>query len=134
LGWRGLRWGELPVAARRYILYHTIVSPLLITWYMLPAYMLVTGYSILDIGLLFTAVNVLSVPLTYLVGRVFDRVAIRHGLIVIDLLDGLENILYGLSYSLLGPLMVSLGLLVGRVSGHLLPPLPGCREAPLSPG
>jgi len=116
-----LRWRDVPVGARRYIIYHTIISPLLITWYMLPAYMLMTGYSVLEVGLLFTVVNILSVPLTYLIGKLFDRVAIRHGLILIDALDGVENVLYGLSYSFLGPLMISLGLLVGKISGVFYP-------------
>ncbi len=116
-----MKWEEIPEEARRYILYHTIISPLLITWYMLPAYMLMTGYSILEIGLLFTIINILSVPLTYLIGKLFDRVAIRHGLILIDALDGIENVLYGLSYSFLGPLMISLGLLIGKISRIFYP-------------
>ena len=116
-----MKWDDVPIEARRYILYHTMISPLLITWYMLPAYMLMTGYSILEIGLLFTVINILSVPLTYLIGKLFDRVAIRHGLILIDALDGVENVLYGLSYSFLGSLMISLGLLVGKISRIFYP-------------
>ncbi len=116
-----MKWSEIPLAARRYIIYHTIISPLLITWYMLPAYMLMTGYSILEIGLLFTVINILSVPLTCLIGKLFDRVAIRHGLILIDALDGVGSILYGLSYSFMGPLMISLGLLVGKISRIFYP-------------
>ena len=116
-----MRWSEIPKGARSYIIYHTIISPLLITWYMLPAYMLMTGYSILEIGVLFTAINVLAVPLTYLIGRAFDRVPVRHGLVLIDVLDGIESILYGLSYSILGPIMISLGLLVGKIAGLFYP-------------
>ncbi len=116
-----MKWRDIPEGARRYIAYHTIVSPLLITWYMLPAYMLMTGYSVLEIGALFTAINVLSVPLTYLIGRLFDRVAVRHGLVLIDLLDGVESVLYGFSHNFLGPLMISLGLLVGKISGIFYP-------------
>lgn len=116
-----MKWKEVPVESRRYIIYHTIISPLLITWYMLPASMLMTGYSILEIGVVFTSINIASIPLTYLIGSMFDRIAIRHGLILIDLLDGLENILYGLSFSPLGPLVLSLGLIVGRVTRLFYP-------------
>ena len=115
-----MRWSEIPVDARRYIIYHTIVSPLLITWYMLPTYLFLTGYSILKIGILFTLINLASVPLTYLIGRLFDRIAVRHGLIFIDVLDGLENILYGLSYGPLAPLILSLGFVLSSISS--------CRE------
>ena len=116
-----MKWSDIPVGARRYILYHTIISPLLIVWYMLPAYMLMTGYSIFEIGALFTAINILSIPLTYLIGRLFDKVAVRHGLILLDALDGVESILYGLSHFFLGPLMISLGLLVGKISRLFYP-------------
>ncbi len=116
-----LKWSDIPDGAHKYIVYHTIVSPLLISWYMLPAYMLMTGYSILEIGLLYTIVNILSIPLTYLIGKLFDRIAVRYGLILIDALDGVENILYGLSYSFLGPIMISLGLLMGRISRIFYP-------------
>ncbi len=112
-----MRWSEIPADARKYILYHTIGSPLLISWYMLPAYLFLTGHTVLDVGILFTAVNVLSVPLTYLIGRIFDRVAVRQGLILIDALDSLENFLYGISHFLLGPLLIPLGMLVGKISG-----------------
>ncbi|HHC18892.1 MAG TPA: hypothetical protein ENK81_00615 [Euryarchaeota archaeon] len=75
-----MKWRDIPVGVRRYILYHTIISPLLIAWYMLPAYMLITGYSILEVGIVFTLINIISVPLTYLIGKAFDRIAVRHGL------------------------------------------------------
>ncbi|MEB3772067.1 MAG: hypothetical protein GSR82_00140 [Desulfurococcales archaeon] len=116
-----MKWSDIPREARRYIIYHTIISPLLIAWYMLPAYMFMTGYSILEVGVLFTLINIASVPLTYLVGRLFDKVAIRHGLILIDVLDGVETIFYGLSYSFLDTMMISLGLLVGKISRIFYP-------------
>ena len=86
-----MKWKDIPLEARRYILYHTIVSPLLIAWYMLPAYMLMTGYSILEVGIVFTLINIISVPLTYLIGKAFDRIAVRHDLILIDALDGVDH-------------------------------------------
>ena len=116
-----MKWSEIPIDARRYIMYHTIVSPLLITWYMLPTYMFMTGYSILKIGILFTLINVASIPLTYLIGKLFDRIAVRHGLILIDSLDGLENILYGLSYGPLAPLVLFLGLIIDRINRMFYP-------------
>jgi len=116
-----LRWSEIPPAARRYILYHTAVSPLLIVWYMLPAYMLMTGMSVLEAGALFTAVNALSIPLTYLIGRAFDRIAIRSGLVAVEVLGGLSSVLYGLSYFVLGSAMLVLGMVIDRLSRILYP-------------
>ncbi len=116
-----MKWREIPVYARRYIIYHTIVSPLLITWYMLPLYMFMTGYDILGVGLFFTVVNIVSIPVTYLIGRLFDRVPLRHGLVVIDALDGLASILYGLAYGELAPLMLFLGRLIDKISSLFYP-------------
>ena len=116
-----MKWCEIPASARRYILYHTIISPLLITWYMLPMYMFMTGYSVLEVGVIFTIVHVLSIPATYAVGRLFDRIAIRHGLILIDALDGVASILYGLAYGPIAPLMLSLGLLIEDITTIFYP-------------
>ncbi len=111
-----MKFSEIPVYARRYIIYHTIISPLLITWYMLPLYMFMTEYSVLDVGIFFTLVNIVSIPVTYLIGRAFDRIPIRHGLVVIDALDGVASILYGLAYGPLAPIMLFLGRLVDKIS------------------
>jgi MFS family permease len=116
-----MRWHEIPVEARRYILYHTIVSPLLITWYMLPMYMFMTGYSILEVGIVFTLVHVFSIPATYAVGKLFDKIAIRHGLVLIDALEGSSSILYGLAYGPIAPLMLFLGLLIEDIAGIFYP-------------
>ncbi len=116
-----MRWNEIPVYARRYILYHVIVSPLLITWYMVPMYMFMTGYSVLDIGVLFTVVHILSIPATYLIGRLFDKIAIRHGLVLIDAFEGASSILYGLAYGPIAPIMLLLGLLIEKIAGLFYP-------------
>jgi len=104
-----VKWSEIPSDARRYIIYHVIVSPLLITWYMLPMYMFMTGYTVLDIGIMFTVVHVVSIPITYLIGRLFDRIPIRHGLVLIDALEGTSSILFGLAYGPIAPLMLFMG-------------------------
>jgi hypothetical protein len=72
---------------------------------MLPLYMFMTGYSILDVGVIFTLIHILSIPATYIVGRLFDRIAIRHGFILIDALDGTSSIFYALTYGPMAPVM-----------------------------
>jgi len=107
--------------ARHYTLYHTIISPLLITWYMLPTYMFMIGYTILEIGIIFTLVHILSIPTTYAVGRVFDRIAIRQGPVLIDALDGVSAVLYGLAYGPLASLTFFLGLLIEDIARIFYP-------------
>lgn len=116
-----MKWREIPVYARRYIIYHTIVSPLLIIWYMLPLYMFMTGYNVLDVGIFFTVVNTVAIPVTYVLGKVFDKVSIRHGLVLIDVLDGVAAILYSLASGVIAPIMLFLGRLIEKISGLLYP-------------
>ena len=44
----------MPLAARRYILYHCIVTPLLFVWYLVPYLMLESGLSVAEAGVIFT--------------------------------------------------------------------------------
>jgi len=116
-----VHWREIPVVARRYIIYHTIVSPLLITWYMLPMYLFMTGYSVLQVGILFTIVHIASIPITFLIGKVFDRIALRHGLVLIDTLEGISCIFYGLAYGSLAPLALFMGMIIDKISSMFYP-------------
>ncbi len=115
----GMRFSELPAGACRYIWYHTLVSPTIIVWYALPFYLLKTGYSVLEVGVIFTVAQLLGVPLTLWLGRVFTRVDMRKGLVAIDLLESLSYLLYYLAYGPLAPVMVVLGELVKEASGTL---------------
>ncbi len=114
-----MRFSELPVEARRYIWYHTLVSPILILWYALPFYLLKTGYNVLEVGVIFTVAQLLGVPVTLWLGRVFTRVDMRKGLITIDVLGSLSSLLYYFAYGPLAPVMVVLGELVEKASGTL---------------
>ncbi|RLE54116.1 MAG: MFS transporter [Thermoprotei archaeon] len=116
-----MHWCEIPVPARRYILYHTIIAPMLITWYMLPLYMFMTGYSVLEVGIVFTGVRITSIPLTYLIGKAFDRIPIRHGLAMIDALSSIAYVLYGLSYGSIAPILLFIGMLIEELSTILYP-------------
>jgi len=101
-----MQWKEIPTSARRYIIYHIMIAPQLIVWYILPLYMFYTGYSVLDIGIFFTAVNIVSIPLTYLIGRFFNEYPLKTGLILIDVLDGIAYILYGFAKGVIAPFML----------------------------
>ncbi len=114
-----MRFSELSPEARRYIWYHTLVSPALIIWYALPFYLLKTGYSVLEVGLLFTTVQLLGIPLTLWLGRVFTRIDMRKGLMTIDLLGSISSFLYYLAYGPLAPIMVVAGGLVDEASSTL---------------
>ncbi len=88
---------------------------------MLPMYMFITGYSILQIGVFYTLVHFLSIPFTYLIGKLFDRFPIRDGLMLIDAMDGVSSLMYGLAYGPLAPLFLLIGLLIEDLSRLFYP-------------
>ena len=116
-----MRWEELPEEAKVYIAYHSLSCVALFTWMLLPYYMLLTGYSVLEVGLLYTLVEALGVPLTLAAGKLFSRLDIRRGLAAIEALNALSLLLYAASYGPAAPLILTAGMLVGEVSGSLYP-------------
>ncbi|AEC52562.1 hypothetical protein PNA2_1648 [Pyrococcus sp. NA2] len=104
-----------------YMLYHTVIEPQLIVWLLFPLYLMKTGYSILEVGAFFTVVNIASIPLTYLFGRMFNNWDIKKGLIAIDFLDGVAYILYGFAKGAIAPLLLFIGRLIEKLSEMLYP-------------
>lgn len=52
-----MRWSEIPREAKAYMIYHTLIAPGLITWTLFPLYLMMTGYSVLEVGAFFTIVT-----------------------------------------------------------------------------
>ncbi|MET1159560.1 MAG: hypothetical protein ABWW65_01230 [Thermoprotei archaeon] len=75
----------------------------------------------MEVGIIFTLVHILSIPATYIVGKLFDRIAIRHGLVLIDALEGASSILYGSAYGPIAPLMLFLGLFIEDITRIFYP-------------
>ena len=114
-----MRFSELPVEARRYILYHVLVSPALIVWYALPFYLIKIGYTVLEVGVFFTAAQLLSIPVTMWLGKIFSKTDIRKGFIIIESLDSVSTLIYGLAYGPILPLMIIVGEALGIASESL---------------
>ncbi len=114
-----MRFTELPVDARRYIFYHVLVSPALIVWYALPFYLVEIGYTALEVGFFFTTAQLLSIPLTLWLGKIFSKTDIRKGFIVIESLDSVSTLIYGLAYGPILPLMIIIGEAIGIGSESL---------------
>ncbi len=117
-----MKWKEIPKDARSYILYHSMNSPTLIAIYLLPLYMLTTGYSILSIGILYTGVSLAGAVLTYLIGKIFNRFPLKNGLIAIEGLEGvLSRIFYFLSVGPVAPIMIFAGKLSEKGASTFYP-------------
>ena len=109
----------VPRAARRYIYYHMLVAPSLFTGIMLPYYLLSTGYTVVDVGILYTLINMVSVPVQLALGKYFTFKDIRIGLAIIDLLEILASFSYGLARGPLVAPAVVLGGVLEALAGSL---------------
>ena len=92
-----MRFKDIPKSARMYIIYHVLIAPTLISWYLLPLYLMMTGYNPLEVGVLFSVTNALSIVLVYIVGKFFDRVPIKYGLVTVEITNSTAYFFYFLS-------------------------------------
>ncbi|WP_461863441.1 MFS transporter [Thermococcus sp.] len=116
-----MRWKEVPRDAKAYIIYHTLLAPQLIIQTLFPLYMLYSGYSLLEVGAFFTVVNIASIPVTYLIGRAFNRWDIKKGILVMDFLDGIAYVLYGLAKGASTPITLFIGKTFEKLSAIFHP-------------
>ncbi len=116
-----MKWKELPKSAKYYIFYHTLVAPLLFTWYMLPYDFLRKGYTVLELGILFTTVKVLSIPAKFIAGRYFTFHDLKKGLLFIDVLESISLIFLYLAVGSLAPLLFGISLLISDIADTLYP-------------
>ncbi len=96
-----LKFRDLPLNARRYILLHTIGSPLMVGDYVVVIYLLLTGYGLISVGALFTIVNIIEIFFPAIFGSLFDRkISARAAM---SFIYGLEGLAYFLFYLVYGP-------------------------------
>lgn len=116
-----MRWGELPRAARRYILYHALYSPVFFAWLVFPYLLYLYGLKPLDLGVLYTVTALADIPLRLLVGRVFSTRDLRRGLAVIDIIDAASLGLMFFAEKSVAPFVAAASLLVESMAGPLYP-------------
>ncbi|RLF19658.1 MAG: hypothetical protein DRZ82_04945 [Thermoprotei archaeon] len=114
-------WHKLPIAARRYILYHCIITPLLFTWYIVPYLMLEIGLNVAESGILFTVGSALSACLNFVIGRWLDRGCPNILMAIISVLDGFSYLLYYFGFMLRNVSLILAGITVERISFGLYP-------------
>jgi len=74
-----------------------------------------------EAGLLFTIIEALGIPISYFLGRVFTYVDARKGVALIELLEGLARIAYGMAYGVLGPLFLMAGMILDKTASYFYP-------------
>jgi len=124
-----VRWSELPGAAKKYILYHTLWSPVGFSWILFPYLLYLEGFSPLDLGILYTATAVAGIPLRILLGKAFTTRDIRVGLAAVDAIQGASLGLMYLAQGPQAPLVAAASLLVASAADPLLPLYPAYERA-----
>ena len=120
----GSYWSELPIAAKRYILYHALITPLLFAWWVVPYLMLTTGMTIFEAGIFYSIAQAVSAFLTFLVGRSLDRHPPNIMIVATSIVEAASYVIYYFAFKLLSPALILLGLIVEIGSGVFYPAFP----------
>ncbi len=119
------RFRDLPKNARRYILLHTIGSPLMVGDYIVLVYLILSGYRIISVGALFTVINFLEILLPAIVGRFFDRkISAKVAMSLIYSLEGIAYFLFYLVSGTGGWVFLVLGVFVMKFATIFYPIFP----------
>ena len=118
-------FGDLPKNAKRYILLHTIGSPLMIGDYVVLVYLLLAGYKVISVGAVFTAINFIELLFPAILGRLYDtKISARLGMSLIYFLEGLA---YFFFYLVSGPgawIFLVLGVFIMKFATVFYPIFP----------
>lgn len=95
------------------------MSPTLISWYLLPFYLLKIGYDVVEVGALFTLAHLAGIPITIALGKLFHRVDMRYGLAMIDAMDTASLLMYSLAHGPIAPILILAGRLIEEGSSTL---------------
>ncbi|RLF22507.1 MAG: hypothetical protein DRN15_08115 [Thermoprotei archaeon] len=114
-------WSRLPLAAKKYILYHCLITPLLFVWYIVPYLMLESGLSVAEAGVLLTVGSAASACLNFLVGKWLDRGCPNTIMAIISLVEGTSYLLYYLAFTTRSIIWLLIGVITERISFGLYP-------------
>ncbi len=117
----GKYWDMLPTAAKRYIVYHVIVAPLLFAWWIVPYLMLTSGLTVFEAGILYSVAQGAAAALTFLAGRLLDRYSPNVMISLVSVVEAASYVLYYFAFHARSPLLVLLGLVVERGSAIFYP-------------
>ncbi len=119
------KFGDLPANAKRYILLHTIGSPLMIGDYVILVYLLLTGYRVISVGAVFTVINFIELLFPAILGRLYDtKISAKLAMSLIYFLEGLA---YFFFYLVSGPgawIFLVLGVFIMKFATVFYPIFP----------
>ncbi len=112
-------WRSLPVAARRYIAYMALTTPVLFVWILVPYLMLATGISVAEAGILLSIASACASLLNYLVGRHLDYADPVKVIALIGVIEGLAYFAYYMGFALGSILVVLIAAIIERLARGL---------------
>ncbi len=117
-------WSKLPKAARRYILYHCMITPTLFWWYVVPFLMLNKGLSVEETGLFYTVGMLASSAINFIVGKLLDKNPPNVVMAAISILDFISYSLYFVAFTSHQLLLILAAIAVEYLSYGLYPAYP----------
>jgi len=122
---KNLRFRDLPKDAKNYIMMHALGSPLMIGEYALIMYLFMSGYVVLQLGVLFTLVNIIVASGPLIVGKLLDRaLGARIAMSVIHFLEFLGYLIIFLAAGPYTSLILLIGLTVMKFGTIFYPIYP----------
>lgn len=120
-----MKFKDLPSEARSYIMMHTYGSPLMVGESALLVYLVLTGYRILQIGAIYTIVNIVLVISPLIIGKSLDyKISAKKIMILIWILEGIGYLLLFFSYGIHATLILTLGILTIKFATIFYPVYP----------
>ncbi|MGQ4891327.1 MAG: MFS transporter [Candidatus Njordarchaeia archaeon] len=86
---------SFPTPAKRLIIYYTIGAPLLFTSTIFPIYLFLLGYTVEEVGFLYTTFALIGALITFAFGNLLDRkITPKNGIIAIELMGASASFIY----------------------------------------
>ncbi len=114
-------WGRLPIAARRYIVFQALTTPVLFTWILVPYLMLATGLSVAEAGIVLTIASAVVALVNAVVGRVLDRAEPVMFIALISFVEGVAYLVYMYGFLVSIVLLVVVAAVIERLARGFYP-------------
>ena len=114
-------WGRLPTAARRYIVFQALTTPVLFTWILVPYLMLATGLSVAEAGIVLTIASAVAALVNAVIGRVLDRAEPVVFIALISFVEGVAYLVYMYGFLVSIVLLVVVAAVIERLARGFYP-------------
>lgn len=114
-------WNRLPVAAKRYIVFQALSTPVLFVWILIPYLMLVTGLSVAEAGIVLTIASAIAAVVNAITGRILDRAEPVLFIALISFIEGVAYLIYMYGFLASILLLIVVAAIIERLARGFYP-------------